>query len=211
MYKKTRVAQNRMSTSKNIDTGKRTGRKKHISYAALISQALLNSANNRLTLKEIYHFISTNYPEYTMHKQGWQNSIRHNLSLNKAFYKEPKVKGTPGKGSYWSIDLKEAKAILDKSDRSIRTASRIRRGYGHTNNCLSRKRSPFLEDICISDDKKKRAHKTIIFNGDLNPYNESLEAFFGLPNHRDNEDGEDGGRDRTDWQNYCGVNSYFKF
>lgn len=197
------------SSNNNVGTGNGS-RKKNISYAALISQALISSPNNRLTLKEIYHFISTNYPEYTLHKQGWQNSIRHNLSLNKAFYKQPKVKGTPGKGSYWSVDLREAQQILDKSDKSSKNHARLRRGYGHTNSCLNGKKSPILEDIRISDTLKNRAQNTVIFNGDLNPYNEGMDTLFGTPYNREYEDDEIR-RERGDLMNFYGMNSYFKF
>ena len=74
-----------------------------VSYAGLIGQAILSSSDGRLSLAEIYTWISTVYPFYERGDRGWQNSIRHNLSLNKSFVKLERESSIPGKGGWWAI------------------------------------------------------------------------------------------------------------
>lgn len=79
------------------------GSKPPYSYAQLIGMAILRAPNRRLTLASIYNWISSSFAFYKTGDAGWQNSIRHNLSLNKNFYKQERPKDDPGKGNYWAI------------------------------------------------------------------------------------------------------------
>ena len=71
------------------------------SYATLIGISILSNEYKKLTLSQIYLWISDTFKYYKREDVGWQNSIRHNLSLNKAFVKGEKSKD--GKGHFWCI------------------------------------------------------------------------------------------------------------
>jgi len=77
--------------------------KPKMSYAQLICEAILHSKDNQLTLSEIYSEIHRRHPYYLLENRNWQNSIRHNLTLNKCFVKVPRS-SNEGRGSYWTME-----------------------------------------------------------------------------------------------------------
>ena len=71
------------------------------SYVVLIHEALRNSATGQMSLPQIYRAIERRYPFYKLRvqTQGWQSSVRHNLSQHPAFAKIER----DGKGWMWGL------------------------------------------------------------------------------------------------------------
>ncbi|XP_078611589.1 forkhead box protein K1-like isoform X17 [Branchiostoma floridae x Branchiostoma japonicum] len=127
------------------------------SYAQLIVQAITSANDKQLTLSGIYAHITKNYPYYRTADKGWQNSIRHNLSLNRYFIKVPRSQEEPGKGSFWRIDPSCEAKLTEQAwrRRRQRGVPCFRTPFGgglsssgtFTPDSLSREGSPIPEDV----------------------------------------------------------------
>jgi forkhead box protein K len=103
------------------------------SYAQLIVQAISAAPDKQLTLNGIYSYITRNYPYYKTADKGWQNSIRHNLSLNRYFVKVPRNQEEPGKGSFWRIETSNETKLLDQAYRRRRKRENSGNSNSNTN------------------------------------------------------------------------------
>ncbi|XP_017492917.1 PREDICTED: forkhead box protein C2-A-like [Rhagoletis zephyria] len=103
------------------------------SYIALITMAIKKATDHKVTLSGIYQYIMDEYPFYRDNKQGWQNSIRHNLSLNECFIKVARDDKKSGKGSHWTLDpdslnIFENGSYLRQRQRRLKRKGECRRG-----------------------------------------------------------------------------------
>lgn len=131
------------------------------SYATLIGMAILSHPDKQLTLLQIYLWIADTFKYYRQGDVGWQNSIRHNLSLNKAFVKGEKSKD--GKGHFWlvqqdCVDL-FLKAKNNKRSLFDEVMEQLAIQNGPNNGNL-----PLSPNMATDDDSAHRESKNYKFN-----------------------------------------------
>uniref|UniRef100_A0A0R3S0W4 Forkhead box protein fkh-2 n=1 Tax=Elaeophora elaphi TaxID=1147741 RepID=A0A0R3S0W4_9BILA len=101
--KRSKIYHGQKNAPKDVDFSKEAIKPPY-SYAELITLAMRHHGQSKVLLSDIYEYVRKNFAWYRKTDITWQNSIRHNLSLNKQFIKLPRKKGEKGKGSYWMLD-----------------------------------------------------------------------------------------------------------
>ncbi len=77
-------------------------------------------------VKEKYLFV------LRMDARNWQNSIRHNLTLNKSFNKVPR-QSNEGRGSYWKLEDGAEAVIFKRGSRLVhQTQNKVKDTYHPT-------------------------------------------------------------------------------
>ncbi|KAF2644462.1 hypothetical protein P280DRAFT_545928 [Massarina eburnea CBS 473.64] len=73
-------------------------------YAQLIHRALMEAPGHTMILRDIYEWFRSNTDKAAdKETKGWQNSIRHNLSMNGAFEKVDSPCEESGRGFMWRL------------------------------------------------------------------------------------------------------------
>lgn len=159
------------------------------SYAQLIVQAITASQSKQLTLAGIYNFISDKYPFYRVDTKGWQNSIRHNLSLSPYFVKVPRAQSDPGKGSFWKLDSKSAPKLVCQS---YRKRGRFNQNNQDSNGAAD---SSSFDDIVLDMELESANNRS---------YNNSMDTSNGyiLPDYAPNEMSQHGSSGSSDYSDH---------
>ncbi|KAK6763656.1 hypothetical protein RB195_024106 [Necator americanus] len=129
-----------------------------LSYKDLIIEAIESSPGKRLKLNEIYQVIRLLHPYYRHRPDqwGWQNSIRHNLSLHDCFVKLP-LKQTSASGvvgHFWTVvpESSDKQTLRRRSRAPNRNGNRAKTSDSVRETCAVRE-----DVICFGDIPKPTA------------------------------------------------------
>ncbi|KAJ5694523.1 hypothetical protein N7536_004935 [Penicillium majusculum] len=145
-------------------------RHSHPPYSVLIYQALKEAPGNKLQLQSIYSWFEANTDKGgDPNAKGWQNSIRHNLSMNAGFEAVKEEIG-PGKRAvnFWRLTPEAIRSGGIQSTTRYRKLQHLKKGVNSGHRGATRQQS-----------ESKGAHATrIIKSRSANsPHNERTEAY----------------------------------
>ncbi|KAH9999372.1 hypothetical protein BJV77DRAFT_976929 [Russula vinacea] len=92
-------------------------------YAQLCYRAI-KSLGGKATLQEIISWMMESFDWYRFNeKTGWEKSVRHNLSSNRAFRKVERSAGERGKGYYWTVEADCERMFEEQEARAATSAA----------------------------------------------------------------------------------------
>lgn len=155
------------------------------SYSCLIAMALKNSRAGSLPVSEIYSFMCEHFPYFKTAPNGWKNSVRHNLSLNKCFEKieKPVTNGGQRKGCLWAMNP----AKISKMDEEVLKWSRkdpmaIKKAMVHPEHLEALERGEMKHGHSgMSDDEDENDMGSSEENDDIQSEGEQDESFLDTP------------------------------
>ncbi|EED85523.1 predicted protein [Postia placenta Mad-698-R] len=127
--------------------------KPEFAYAGLIGQAILASPQHRLTLQDIYEFITIVYPYYKRGEQTWMNSVRHCLSTMAVFRKVPRGRNE-GK-SLWAIFDDDVAAFVGGGFRKTLCKDMVKLDQEKAAKKGPRKRGT-MDEVMTRDTKRRK-------------------------------------------------------
>ncbi|KAL2169442.1 hypothetical protein VTG60DRAFT_6071 [Thermothelomyces hinnuleus] len=92
-------------------------------YAQLIYRAFLSTPRRAMTLQEMYQWFRENTDKGKRDHNGWQSSIRHNLSANNAFTKRETKRSAEWYLEPWALNGVQSTSRYLKDNRSRRSAA----------------------------------------------------------------------------------------
>ncbi|KAK8100220.1 hypothetical protein PG999_010594 [Apiospora kogelbergensis] len=112
------------------------------SYAKLMERAFKSKADLSMTLQELYQWFRDNTERGRSESKGWQNSVRHNLSMNGAFEKQERrpslgdpttASGEAKRSNVWVLLPYAAKHGVESTTRFRKGNSSGRRAPSRSN------------------------------------------------------------------------------
>ncbi|KAK7186611.1 fork head domain-containing protein [Paraphaeosphaeria sporulosa] len=142
-------------------------------YAQLIFDALKQAPNHTMILRDIYDWFRKNTDKaLDKDTKGWQNSIRHNLSMNGAFEKVDQPFEEAKKGFMWKL-TQDALANGVKSTTRYRSKQPNKRGH-RTSHYLQRQRAGAVGGRSAKKQLRHRARMHDAYRSD--PYQTSSRS-----------------------------------
>ncbi|KAI9350514.1 fork head domain-containing protein [Zopfochytrium polystomum] len=143
----------------------RVFRRPPVSYADLITYAIAQSPEKKLKLCSIYQFLNETFGYFKFHpgKRGWENSIRHNLSMkSKGRFLKIKENNDSEKGSFWHLNTEENQFRL-AMESALETSEKLESWVGIVYYELYPDEVPALDSVIFREEDRHYLNRLFIF------------------------------------------------